>query len=188
MVIENTSAQDSSKRALWYGVREPVISAFIVFNVAAIALVLSPPFPMRKELLDPVLPYLYATGLFQGSGVFVPHPHVYNLFLTAEVTFADGSTVIWHCPRMEELNLIERFQKERYRKWSRQNMDTPKPLSWWPETAAYIARITSKGGKRPVQVALIRHRTETPAPGSSKEPLPIDDVFYIHSVSAEELK
>jgi hypothetical protein len=126
--------------------------------------------------------------LFQGRGVFVPRPHVYNLYFTAEILFADGSKENWQNPRMEELNLIERFQKERFRKWSRQNMDTPKPTRWWPETAAYLARLHYRTGKTPVEVRLIRHRTETPAPGSTEQSETIHDVFYVHKITAEDLK
>lgn len=165
-----------------------MVSAFIVLNVAAIALVLSPPFPSRQTLLRPFLPYLFASGLFQGTGVFVPRPHVYNIYFTADIIYADGSKDEWKNVRMEDLNLLERFQKERFRKWSRQNMDTPYPLKWWPETAAYLARLHLKNGKTPIEVRLIRHRTDTAPPGADEQSETVHDVFYVHKVSPEDLR
>lgn len=184
----STTAKDNSSKRLWGKLRKPLISLFIVWNVTAIALVLSPHFPWRPSLLKPLLPYLFATGLFQGYGVFVPRPHVYSLYFTAEIIFSDGSQATWRNVKMEELNLLERFQKERYRKWSRQNMDTSKPTRWWPETAAYIARLYNKDGKTPIEVRLVRHRTDTPAPGSSEQNPTIHDVFYIHKIVPEDLQ
>jgi hypothetical protein len=183
-----TSTGSSSQWTLWQKLREPLVSAFIVLNVVAIALVLSPAFPSRQILLTPFLPYLFATGLFQGSGVFVPRPHVYNIYLTAEIIYSDGSKEDWKNVRMEELNLMERFQKERFRKWSRQNMDTPKPLKWWPETAAYLARLHQRNGKTPVEIRLVRHRTDTTPPGSNEQRQTIHDVFYVHKVTPEDLR
>lgn len=185
---EGDKTDNKNESGLWQRIRKPVLSSFIVFTVTGIALVLSPTFAGRDVLLAYFSRYLFATGLWQGKGVFVPRPHVYNLKFSAEITYADGSKKIWECPQMQKLSLLERFQKERYRKWSRQNMDTNTPMRWWPDTAIYIARINPKENTRPVEVKLIRTRDETPPPGSNEKGAVTVDPFFLKQISPEELQ
>lgn len=176
-----------SSTAFWQKIRKPILSIFIVYNILGLALLLSPQNVLRQSFLPSFLPYLYATGLFQGRGVFVPRPHTYEIKFTAQINFTDGSSASWNCVNMEDLNVLERFQKEKYRKWARQNMDTNTPLKWWPETAIYLARIHHTKSKVPAEVFLIRHRTDTPPPESKQPAVSTHEIFYRQKISAEDL-
>ncbi len=196
----------------WLKIREPVVSAFILFNVISIAIILVPGFPGKESLLSqdvvkplgstpnnentrvnsswwpPFKPYLMATGLFQGKGVFVPRPHIYEVWLSADVYFQDGSKVEWNNLQMQNLGILERAQKERFRHWGRINVNTNVPLQWWPETARWIARQHFHDGKIPVVVVLRRHRVDTPAPGSTTSIPPVNEPIFKYLVTIKDLQ
>lgn len=171
-----------------------VISAFVLFYVGCLWVWLQPNSVWRDNVLTPVKPLIMFLGLWQNYQVFSPDPRLVNVFLDAEVTYADGTTSIWKYPRMEQFGPVEKMVKERYRKLGLDylNWDVNKKL--WPEFALYVARQDRLAhGGTPVKVKLRRHFARIPAPevGLSSAARPEAEkmfVFFEYQVAAQESK
>ncbi|MBI2812002.1 MAG: hypothetical protein HYX67_14395 [Candidatus Melainabacteria bacterium] len=187
------SLSGQSKLAnLWADIRIPVISVLIVFYIGTSALYLSPPSLWRQRLLAPFWNFIEYTGLWQYYTVFSP-PRSFNLYLEGEVELANGKTVIWKYPRVEQLGLVEKMQKERFRKLYNDIANEPTDGVLWPDLARYIARqVYAETGVRPVKVGLIRYWSDTPAPTSDPLPKPSTEYkshkYFTFPIQAEDLK
>jgi len=172
-----------------------LVNAFILFHVVAIAAWSIPgaaqPAPVRA-LNRLLAPYMLRSGLWQGWDMFSPEPLSINVDLDAEVTFADGSQATWVFPRMERLGYLERYRKERYRKW-RERVRLDAFALVWPDTARYVARLYD-GPEHPVdRVALTRRWVEVTPPIGSRLVPRLDRVtpvhqyrFFVLSISPED--
>ena len=89
----------------------------------------------------------------QQWGVFAPDPRQTSLRIEGRVTFADGSTAVWHLPDGPRIGTNLRFY--RWRKWlERARSDDFRSL--WEPTARWIAS-EHDGGPSPVaEVELVR--------------------------------
>lgn len=144
----------------------------IVFYVGTSVLYLSPPSPWRQRLLAPFWNFIEYTGLWQYYTVFAP-PRSYNLYLEGEVELANGETIIWKYPRIEQLGLLEKMPKERFRKLYNDIANEPTDGVLWPDLARYIARqVYEERGVLPVKVSLVRFWSDIPKPtaGSLSKP------------------
>lgn len=177
---------------MWTKLREPIILFFLMWHFSGVILWLSPACPLRDAMLKPFLGYLNFFGLWQGWSVF-ESPRKYNEYLTAQITFANGSQKSWDFPRMEKMGVIEKMFKEKYRRWTNDCVaDETKPFLW-PDAARYVARQNRSQTNQPVKVAIIRHWTWIPAPeiGLGKPLSTTDDgqsTLYTGKISPEDLK
>ncbi|MCG9894045.1 MAG: hypothetical protein MH204_01040 [Fimbriimonadaceae bacterium] len=73
---------------------------------------------LRNSSWSPVRHYMSFTGLWQAWDMFAPNPASIETWFRAEVTTVGGKTYEADYPRMAEMNLIDRFMKERYRKYT----------------------------------------------------------------------
>jgi hypothetical protein len=141
------------------------ISAFLLFHLIAIA---SWALPLNSLLNDQVRsvvrPYMLWSGLFQAWGMFAPDPMNQNIYVDAEVTFRDGSTRLLPFPRMQELGYVDRYFKERYRKFVTEYLRLDSHSALWPDAARFVARANRNPSNPPVSVRLIRSWTDIPAP------------------------
>lgn len=137
------------------------ISCFCVFHCLAIFLCEFPRIsPVREVVAAPFRSYVRFFNLGQNWSMFAPEPSSINAFIRAEVKFHDGSVRFFDLPRMSQMSLVERFFKERYRKWALDNVRTDDHKAVWPSTARYVARLArDSGGGIPVEVSLWRHWT-----------------------------
>lgn len=178
---------------MWAKIREPLILVFLLWHFTGVILWLSPACPLRDSMLKPFLSYLNFFGLWQGWSVF-ESPRKYNEYLTALITFKDGSTKAWEFPRMEKMGIVEKMFKEKYRRWTNDCVsDESKPFLW-PDAARYVARLNNDRLENPPNtVSIVRHWTWIPAPefGLGK-PLPTADdgqsTLYTGKITAEDLK
>jgi len=167
--------------------RDRAINLFLIFHLLAILCWCLPfeslPFVIGKTL---VRPYFVWSGLFQSWDMFSPSPSRTNSYLEAEIVYEDGTTEYWEFPRMERLSYIERYSKERYRKFE-ENLRDERYYDTWPDVASYIAR-QAKGPKRPQMVMLIANWSDlvknddgsfTDSPWKSR-------VFYRYRVEPED--
>ena len=154
-----------------------ILSLFILFYLAAIFVWTLPSGPLRNHLVRYVEPTLLATGLWQNWEMFSPSPQIINFHLDADVIFKDGHHKVWTFPRMEEMGILRRYQKERYRKW-RERIRQDNYASVWPDTGRFIARLNYDPSNPPVQVLLWRHWADIPPPKeASYQPIPS---HYVH--------
>lgn len=173
------------------------MNAFIAFHVCCIA-VWSVPGPLQpaavRAVVDVVTPYMIRSGLWQGWDMFAPDPLALEIDLVAEVTFADGHQATWIFPRMQEMPYLERYRKERWRKW-RERVRLDAFAQIWPDTARWIAR-RFDGPWHPVRsVALVRRWKAIPAPvGPRLDPsamanAPVSEYrFFVLPISPGDLR
>src|SRR5690242_15209139 len=100
-------------------VKRAALTGFIAFHLFTILCWAVPSeSPLANACRSFVRPYVLWAGLFQKWQMFAPNPMRLDNFVLATVTFRDGSSTVWPFPRMENLGLIQRYEKERYRKYA----------------------------------------------------------------------
>ncbi len=179
--------QGSTKTAK---VRQIAISAFIMFHLLAIVCWCV---PMNSPLLDVcrqlIRPYMLWSGLFQSWDTFAPQPKLENDYIQAAVITHDGHTNIWTFPQMEQLSFLQRYSKERYRKFSEAARET-KNAALWPDVARHLARLYRSPGNPPEIVILIRYWSGIPPPvGPSERGGPQRaNILIEYSLTPEDLR
>lgn len=142
-------------------VRRAIVNVFIMFHVAAI---LATCLPIQSLIVsnfkERVRPYMLASGLFQNWDMFAPDPLKLNIRVDAEITYANGETRTWKFPRMDELGYVERYFRERYRKYSTEYLRVDTYAGLRPDAARYIARLNNQPSNPPVTVSLFRSWSE----------------------------
>lgn len=126
------------------------------------------------------------SGLAQGWPLFAPDPRSANYRLEAEITYADGSTLIWKFPLPKDFAYP--YLKERDRKWSNDSVRLDENAVLWPDTARYIARHNNDRTNPPTSVKLVRYWSEIFPPGSHKSDPWHSYAFFTYSVVAEDLR
>jgi hypothetical protein len=141
-----------------------LLSAFIVFHIVATLLWVMPRSDLHNQVRSLTWNYISHVGLWQHWGMFAPQPSNLNAYLSAVVTYQDGSRQEWTWPRMAELDLVAKYPKERYRKFAEYaRMD--RFAFMWPSLAQYAAEVnTTDPTNPPVQVQLWRHWWFVPPP------------------------
>jgi hypothetical protein len=140
-----------------------VVNLFIVFHLAAfLAWVLPIQSLIVSNFKGHIKSYMLAAGLFQNWDMFAPDPLRLNLRVDAEVAFRDGTTRIWEFPRMDALGFVDRYYKERYRKYATEYLRTDNGNeALRPDAARYIARLNNdQPSNPPVTVTLYRSWSE----------------------------
>ena len=141
-----------------------IVTAFILFHVLAIFLWLVPASPASAGARTVTRAYISWGGLWQSWGMFAPNPSRLNLYISAEITYRDGTQRAWSFPRMNKLDLFSRYYEERYRKFEEYaHLDNFDGL--WPDMATWIARNNNPDPSNPpVRVELIRNWWIVPPP------------------------
>jgi hypothetical protein len=166
-----------------------IFVAFHLFAVITWAVPLDT--PLIVQCREAIKGYMLWTGLFQKWDMFAPDPSKLNNYVTANVVYRDGRTAVWTFPRMENLGYVDRYFKERYRKYANDNLRLDARAPLWPDAARYIARAMATPSEAPVEVDLVRHWSEVPAPGPHGEepPAPWSEfTFYRYSVQPGDLR
>lgn len=148
-------------------------TAFVAFHLFAILLWAVPlDTALIVQCREAIKGYMLWTGLFQKWDMFAPDPSKLNNYVSATVHYRDGHTAEWTFPRMEQLGIVDKYFKERYRKYACDNLRLDTRSGLWPDAARYVARAMMSPGDPPVQVDLVRHWSEVPPPGPHGEAPP----------------
>jgi hypothetical protein len=168
--------------------RRGVISVFILFHLIAIACMASPfDLPPIRNMKDLVKPYMVWAGLFQTWDMFAPNPEGVNSYIKTVVISRDRHIHVWSFPRMEELGFVERYRKERYRKFS-DVLPQPQYAPLWPDVAAHAATQFNSQSDPPEKVLLIQFQSDIrPATDGAPDPAPRPSVFYDDYLQPEAL-
>jgi hypothetical protein len=159
--------------------RRGVISVFILFHLIAITCMAFPfDLPPIRNMKDLVKPYMVWAGLFQTWDMFAPNPEAVNSYIKTVVISRDRHMHVWSFPRMEELGFVERYRKERYRKFS-DVLPQPQYAPLWPDVAAHAATQFNSQSDPPEKVLLIQFESDIrPATDGAPDPAPRPSVFY----------
>lgn len=175
----------------WWG--RVVISLLIVWHAFALFIWLMPGnTPIIQACVGPVRSYLTATSLVQSWQMFSPNPDNTDVYLSAQVTYADGSVRPYTFPRMATLDYADRYREERWRKFTEVGTHSVQP-GLWAAFARYAARVSDTNpNNRPVSVELIRHSRQVPPPGTPlplylEAPIHTTDGPFILPIRAEDL-
>ena len=119
--------------------------------------------------------YLVRLGAVESQwGVFAPNPRSTSLDIEGRVTFADGSTAVWHLP--EGSRIGGNFRYYRWRKWlERVRSDDFRSL--WEPTCQWIASLYDHFDSPVQTVELVRLFHENEIVG----PQPPFDEFTYHT-------
>jgi len=144
--------------------RQALLIAMIVLYFYCISIWISIDGPFKNWVLTGLRPIMVAVGFIQAWNLFSPEVRNVNLHMNAVITFADGSTKNYEFPRMEKLDLLGRFQKEKMRKLFVDNLSWPGFEEFLPAVARFIARANLNPANQPVMVTISRNWTRMPPP------------------------
>lgn len=184
------------------------VKLFVAFHVVGIT-VWSLPNPRRPVMIGTVEPYgfdwllyyntryvkdsplryyLLTTGVWQSWDMFAPNPSNVDFWGDAEVLYEDGTSERYPYPRMYELPILEKYVKERFRKFFERAGDDGYRFMW-PVFAQRVAYEMDKHpGNPPVRVKLYRYRQVLQGPGK-QNPTDYDRfMYYDHLVDHGDLK
>lgn len=119
---------------------------------------------LRRNLFAPIYKIWMFCGLNQSWSLFSPTIRQLNYYPSAIITFEDGSKTLWEPPLMDRLSLIERFQREKFRKWSIDSLPWPRFKDFWVDFARFVGRQYYNPVNKPVAVSLNLRWIEIPNP------------------------
>ncbi len=119
---------------------------------------------LKKRIIDPIRIFWLFWGLEQNWALFSPTIREINYHTIGVVTLKDGSKLIWEPPRMDKLNLVERFRQEKFRKWGVDSLPWKPHKQFWPFMARYVGRQVYNKQNPPVQFSLLLFWTKIPPP------------------------
>ena len=115
-------------------------------------------FPLKNVIDARFRPFFQWSGLWQGWDMFAPQPRDEDIFVSAEIWYADGTSETRKLTRMIEMPYLERYRKERWRKFFNDNLRLDSSKVMWEPCAAWIARdAATNTGRVVARVELARH-------------------------------
>ena len=108
----------------------------------------------------------------QTWNMFAPGVRYTNYHLIAVITFADGSSKLYEFPRMEMMDALEKYRKEKMRKLFIDNIPTTTFDIYLPDICASMARANYDKQNPPTLVTVSLHQSEIPTPNESNPPPP----------------
>ncbi len=124
-------------------------------------------------------------------GNVFPDPPTYMNRLEAEVTYADGKTVVWRFPIPSDYGYYRAYFMERFRKWGNDYVRQDNYSALWPDACLYVARVNNRRGALPDTVRLIRRWAAIPPIDSAVPAIPAKwerYPFYTCAIKADDLK
>ena len=137
-----------------------LISQGLAMLYLSVAFILSMPegFPLRHWVAMASEPLMRFSGLWQGWAMFAPNPISEDIYVSARVSFSDGSHVDWDLSRMNKMGYGQRYAMERWRKWANDNLRLDDNKALWPAAGLWIAReLASDYALTATGVELTRH-------------------------------
>ena len=187
---ESAASGDQQKQVRGLRIaRDVAINVFLIFHILAITAWCVPlNSALIVECRQFLRPYFLWTGLFQSWDMFSPNPKSVNSYVEALIIYQDGSTENYTFPRMQLLDIGERYYRERYRKYE-ENLVEQDHAALWPDAARYIARLHRNRPAAPKTVMLlVRWSNIVQRDDGTFARTPWDaHVFYSYTVKPEDL-
>ncbi len=94
----------------------------------------------EEKALSLIAGYQKTLALYQGWSMFAPNPSRENLFVDADVYFANGSKEKWAFPRANQENRGALMMRERLRKYTQDNLEMKDQEALWLDLSHFVAR------------------------------------------------
>ncbi len=146
------------------GAGRALISVVVAVVVAAMTVSSLASPDLQRRAGGVLQPLLRATGLAQDWDMFAPDPARRTLYLSARVSYDDGTEVDWWPP--ESGRAIGAYRSYRWRKLATALQDEAHRETLWPSLARWLGQTHAVEAKVPVAVTLFRHWAPTPGPGA----------------------
>jgi hypothetical protein len=139
-------------------VRQSLGIAAAVYMLGALCWSMPEGFPFKPSVESLYRPFFQWAGLWQGWDMFAPNPRDEDVFVSTEIYFADGTQKTSIVTKMSNFSYLERYQKERWRKFFNDNLRLDSNKAMWNAAAEWFAREASLENGHPVaRVELVRH-------------------------------
>jgi len=155
---------------------------------------ISPDGRFKDRMLRFIRPVAVATGICQSWELFCPEPREVNFHETAIINFQDGTAKVYEFPRMQKMDYLERFRREKLRKMFYDCMPWPSFSQFLPDFAKFIARANANPNNEPVLITFVHHTRQMPAPDPNywikRDDLPehiFQTPYFIYKVQPEDL-
>ena len=100
--------------------------------------------------------------------MFAPNPRDEDVFISTEIYFADGTQKTSIVTKMNNFSYLERYQKERWRKFFNDNLRLDSNKAMWNAASAWFARKASaETGLTVTRIELVRHWRKSLRPNES---------------------
>jgi hypothetical protein len=142
--------------------KEIALSCVIAFYLYQAIASISPDSSLKEAITDPVKNYWNFVGLTQNWALFSPIIRNINYHAATTITFENGEILLWQLPRMDRLDLYQRFRLEKFRKWDVDSLPWPDYKSFWPDFARCAGRLYYSPTNKPKQCSLFYEYTEIP--------------------------
>ncbi|MEY4631898.1 MAG: hypothetical protein RIQ81_2018 [Pseudomonadota bacterium] len=179
--------QEPSVEDIWDKpvLRQVLFAGAIWYLIGAVSWSMPAGFPLKDRIDRFYNREFRRLGLWQGWDMFAPNPRDEDIYVSAKIDFADGTSVTEDLSNMAEMPYGERYAKERWRKFMNDNMRLDSNKAMWNDSAVWIARRASRReGKEATKVELYRHWRKCLTPGEKGDVLKDDrpfNKFLFHS-------
>jgi hypothetical protein len=139
-------------------------------------------------------PITTLSGLEQCWAFFSPNIDSENSYTLIVVTLQNGLLKLVELPRLEKLNLLQKFEKEKYRKLFNDNMPKSAYASIRPDIARFYSRANSEPHNKPLRAAFFLISTPIPPPdlpatdkpaAISGQHMPVEK-YFVYGVSPDD--
>jgi hypothetical protein len=132
--------------------------------------------PMNSRIISSLYkkidPYLSFFTLYQSWNMYSPNPSRTNVYLTAKVEFDDGSKDIYEFPRVDRMNIIEKYAYGERMRVMTESIRVDKNQFLWRDASKFALRKLRENNytKIPIRVDLYRHWNTSPHPKQTFRP------------------
>ena len=144
-----------------------LVRVFCASYVVVIAWWALPPgtLPLQKLVNSYTINLLHLVGLWQGWDMFAPNPFSLNARVRVQLTTTDGEYVQWLPPNPGPLWGLERYRRERFRKWAVDHLRLDSQTQLWQPAVEFAkSKVEAQLGVRVIAGELIRDWHEIPSP------------------------
>lgn len=142
-----------------------LVSSFLLTFFVVVGTWLLPEWiPAKGTITSYTGPVMFTAGWTQWWTLFCPEVRNVNYHLCALIEFSDGTIKCYEFPRMEKLDLITKFRREKLRKLFGDNISWASFGQFRPSVARYLARANSDPGNPVVRVTMLLNSADTPPP------------------------
>ena len=152
------------------------ISFLVLFYFGTIAVWNLPDCLLKRKIIDTLRIPVDCLAIEQTWNMFAPAVRQTNYHLVALITFADGSSKLYEFPRMEMMEPVERYGKEKMRKLFIDNVPTTQFEGYLPDICASLARANYDGKNPPALITVTLKMADIPEPNEAAPPPPRFDM------------